>query len=113
MEHQRVRDRHIQKDEPDPDRAPASCLLGTVPQLPKGSGHRRQDDEIPRLHGAAELVALRPCDLQLIKPFHLRLSGKGQKERICPLWPQTAELLHKQSIGGALRADEVNTTKRG
>ena len=40
-----------------------------------------------------ELVDLRPCDLQLIKPFHARLFGKGRKERLCPLWPQTAELL--------------------
>jgi integrase/recombinase XerD len=27
-------------------------------------------------------------------PPHLRLFGKGRKERICPLWPQTAELVH-------------------
>jgi integrase/recombinase XerD len=40
-----------------------------------------------------ELVALRPCDLQLIRPCHARLLGKGQKERICPLWPQTGKLL--------------------
>jgi len=42
-----------------------------------------------------ELIAIRPCDLQLIKPFQTRLFGKGQKERICPLWPQTAELLQR------------------
>lgn len=40
-----------------------------------------------------EFVDLRPCDLQLIRPFHVRLFGKGQKERLCPLWPQTADLL--------------------
>ncbi len=40
-----------------------------------------------------EFVDLRPCDLQLIRPFHARLFGKGRKERLCPLWPQTAELL--------------------
>ena len=27
------------------------------------------------------------------KPLQLRLVGKGRKERICPLWPQTAALL--------------------
>jgi site-specific recombinase XerD len=40
-----------------------------------------------------EAIDLRPCDLQLIKPFQVRLFGKGRKERVCPLWPQTAEVL--------------------
>ena len=26
-------------------------------------------------------------------PAHVRLIGKGQKERLCPLWPETADLL--------------------
>lgn len=42
-----------------------------------------------------ELLDLRPCDLQLDRPYHARLQGKGRKERICPLWPQTADLLGK------------------
>jgi site-specific recombinase XerD len=40
-----------------------------------------------------EIIDLRPRDLQLIKPFQVRLFGKGRKERLCPLWPQTAEVL--------------------
>lgn len=40
-----------------------------------------------------EIIDLRPCDLQLVKPHHARLVGKGRKERLCPLWPQTAQLL--------------------
>jgi site-specific recombinase XerD len=40
-----------------------------------------------------EILDLRPCDLQLTKPFQIRLFGKGRKERFCPLWPQTARLL--------------------
>ncbi len=40
-----------------------------------------------------EIVDLRACDLQLTKPFQVRLFGKGQKERYCPLWPQTAAVL--------------------
>jgi len=40
-----------------------------------------------------EIVGLRPMDLQLIRPFQVRLFGKGRKERLCPLWPQTAEIL--------------------
>ncbi|MGA2261519.1 MAG: tyrosine-type recombinase/integrase [Acidobacteriota bacterium] len=40
-----------------------------------------------------EILDLRPRDLQLDKPFHARLVGKGRKERLCPLLPATAELL--------------------
>lgn len=40
-----------------------------------------------------EVLDLRPCDLQLVKPFQARLLGKGRKERLCPLWPQTADVL--------------------
>lgn len=40
-----------------------------------------------------EIVALRVTDLRLESPPHLRLFGKGRKERICPLWSQTSELL--------------------
>jgi integrase/recombinase XerD len=40
-----------------------------------------------------EIVALRVADLRLEPPPHLRLFGKGRKERICPLWSQTADLL--------------------
>jgi site-specific recombinase XerD len=40
-----------------------------------------------------EVADLRACDLQLTKPFQVRLFGKGRKERYCPLWPQTATVL--------------------
>ncbi len=40
-----------------------------------------------------ELLDLRPCDLQLVRPLQVRLRGKGRKERLCPLWPQTADTL--------------------
>jgi integrase/recombinase XerD len=40
-----------------------------------------------------EIADLRACDLQLTKPFQVRLFGKGRKERYCPLWPQTAMVL--------------------
>jgi integrase/recombinase XerD len=40
-----------------------------------------------------ELLDLRPDDLQLVRPYRIRLVGKGRKERLCPLWPQTAEVL--------------------
>jgi integrase/recombinase XerD len=42
-----------------------------------------------------EIIDMRWQDLQLIKPYQARLFGKGRKERLCPLWPQTAQLLQK------------------
>ncbi len=40
-----------------------------------------------------EIADLRIRDLQLTRPFQVRLFGKGRKERYCPLWPQTAAVL--------------------
>lgn len=40
-----------------------------------------------------EVLGVRAHDLQLTKPFQIRLLGKGRKERVCPLWPQTARIL--------------------
>src|SRR3984893_18237224 len=40
-----------------------------------------------------EIADVRARDLQLIKPFQVRLFGKGRKERYCPIWPQTAAVL--------------------
>jgi len=40
-----------------------------------------------------EMLDLRAYDLQLARPYQLRLFGKGRKERYCPLWPETAKEL--------------------
>jgi len=40
-----------------------------------------------------EALSLRPQDLHLTSPAHVKLMGKGQKERISPIWPETAELI--------------------
>jgi site-specific recombinase XerD len=39
-----------------------------------------------------EALSLCPCGIRFTPP-HVKLFGKGRKERICPLWPETAELL--------------------
>jgi integrase/recombinase XerD len=41
----------------------------------------------------SEIVAVQACDLRLVAPPSVLLRGKGRKERVCPLWPQTAKLL--------------------
>ena len=40
-----------------------------------------------------EILDVRPCDLQLVRPLQVRLRGKGRKERLRPLWPQTVAAL--------------------
>lgn len=41
----------------------------------------------------SEILGIRASDLQLVRPCHVRLLGKGRKERLCPLLPQTAQIL--------------------
>ncbi|MGF6978163.1 integrase/recombinase XerD [Paraburkholderia sp. JPY465] len=42
-----------------------------------------------------EVLDLRLCDLRLQRPCQVRLQGKGNKVRVCPIWPQTARLLQR------------------
>ena len=43
----------------------------------------------------SEATGLRWDDLQLAAPRQARLRGKGQKERVLPLWTETANALHR------------------
>jgi integrase/recombinase XerD len=43
----------------------------------------------------SEAAGLRWDDLQLTAPRQVRLRGKGQKERVLPLWTETADALHR------------------
>jgi integrase/recombinase XerD len=43
----------------------------------------------------SEALAVRAGDLRLERPRQVRLLGKGSKERICPLWPDTASALRR------------------
>lgn len=40
-----------------------------------------------------EALDVRPQAIRLDSPAQVRLLGKGRKERFCPLWPETADLL--------------------
>ena len=40
-----------------------------------------------------EALDLRPQDIHFKSPAHVRLMGKGRKERISPIWPETADLV--------------------
>lgn len=43
----------------------------------------------------SEALAIRAGDLRLERPRQVRLLGKGQKERVCPLWSETASALRR------------------
>lgn len=42
-----------------------------------------------------ELLDLRPSDVRFAAPAFARLRGKGRRERLCPLLPQTARLVSR------------------
>src|SRR5208337_2785393 len=43
----------------------------------------------------SEVTGVQWTDLQLVPPRQVRLRGKGRKERLLPLWRETADALHK------------------
>ena len=51
----------------------------------------------------SEALAVRACDLRLERPWQVRLLGKGQKERICPLWSETVAALRRIIPAGEKR----------
>lgn len=68
----------------------------------------------------SEALSVRPQELRLDRPRQVRLVGKGNKERICPIWPETAtalrplmrscsagELVFRNARGNALSRDGV------
>jgi integrase/recombinase XerD len=52
-----------------------------------------------------EILDLRPCDIRTEPPHQVRLHGKGGKTRLCPIWPQTAQLLRELSQRAARSGD--------
>jgi integrase/recombinase XerD len=57
-----------------------------------------------------EILNLHVRDVRLESPFQIRLAGKGNKIRVCPIWPRTARLLkdliQKQHAGVESPADQ-------
>jgi site-specific recombinase XerD len=52
-----------------------------------------------------EALNICPMDLRFESPAQVRLFGKGRKERICPLWPETVALI-KALLKRQPRADQ-------
>jgi site-specific recombinase XerD len=60
----------------------------------------------------SEALAVRSSDLRLDRPRQVRFLGKGRKERICPLWPETASAL-RRIIRGEGSNDVLFQSHRG
>jgi integrase/recombinase XerD len=63
-----------------------------------------------------EIINLRAGDVRFDKPPQVRLFGKGRKERICPLWPQTAEMFREflaERAGEPLVSDPLFRNRDG
>lgn len=43
----------------------------------------------------SEAIGVQWADLQLVAPRQVRLHGKGRKDRLVPLWRETADALHR------------------
>jgi site-specific recombinase XerD len=54
----------------------------------------------------SEILDLSLSAIRLDAPAQVRLYGKGRKERICPLWPETADLLSRFLKQNSVGADE-------
>jgi site-specific recombinase XerD len=61
----------------------------------------------------SEVLGVRLQDLSLEPPRQVRLRGKGQKERICPLWPQTTSALKRMIPSETLLSAPVFLNQRG
>lgn len=65
-----------------------------------------------------EILDLRVRDVRFEPPCQVRLSGKGKKIRLCPIWPRTAQLLkdliERQQTGQGDAADQpIFLNRRG
>ena len=60
----------------------------------------------------SEALAVRAGDPRLERPRQVRLLGKGGKERICPLWPETASALRSLLVTGE-REERLFRSARG
>lgn len=85
--------------EPEDVRVVIASIIGS------GAAERRDRALLLLLYNTgariSEALAIRGRDLQLDRPRQVRLYGKGRKERVCPLWPETAAALRALPMDAA------------
>lgn len=77
------------------DRQEVEHILGSIDR--RDPAGRRDAALLQLLYNtgarAQEVVDLRLPAIRLSTPAQVRILGKGRKERLCPLWPETASLV--------------------
>jgi integrase/recombinase XerD len=58
-----------------------------------------------------EILNLRVQDLRLEPPYQVRLYGKGNRTRLCPIWPATARCVQAHLDRGRLNAPESSAAR--
>ncbi len=62
----------------------------------------------------SEALAVRNLDLYLTAPLQVQLYGKGKKDRLCPLWPETVQTIqHLPTVRGGVPGDYIFVSQRG
>jgi site-specific recombinase XerD len=56
---------------------------------------------------AQELVNVDVNHVRFSRPYHVRILGKGRKERTCPLWTETIQAIKLYLAARAVRLDET------
>jgi site-specific recombinase XerD len=74
--------------------------------------HGQRDDALLRLlyntgMRAQELVGLNVNHVRFSRPYYVRIQGKGQRERTCPLWPETIQALKRYLARRSVRLDDT------
>jgi integrase/recombinase XerD len=106
----RARSRVVSYLEPEDVRAVIAAIVGA------DSADRRDRALLLLLYNTgarvSEALAIRIRDVQLDRPRQVRLYGKGRKERVCPLWPETAAALRAMLVNSAT-TDPIFRSSRG
>ena len=58
-----------------------------------------------------EILNLRVQDLRLEPPYQVRLYGKGNRTRLCPIWPSTAKCVRAHLDRERLNAPESSAAR--
>lgn len=58
-----------------------------------------------------EILNLKVCDVRFDPPHQVRLLGKGNKMRLCPIWPKTAKIL-QQLVASAVSSSDESADRR-
>ena len=71
-----------------------------------------RDDAVLRLlyntgMRAQELVSLNVNHVRFSRPYYVRIHGKGQRERTCPLWSETIRAIKTYLTGRSVRLDDA------